>query len=602
MDTILTEKINNLLRDVSLIDIMRDTQKVVHRGGSQYLVQCPFHSGGGEKNPSMSVDDSKGLYKCFTCNESGNIIKYLKLRNGMSFKDAIEYLGKRFSIDVSDFFSTKGSKKAYIHKESKRINKIAMNVYGANLLAKDSSGQYKNKEAVSYLKKRQIPFEVVKKFKLGYAPRYWDLLTTTLNKKGIKSSNLVALGLSKTKNNQRFYDAFINRIIFPIINENEETIGFGGRSIDGAEPKYLNSKESLVFKKKFTLYGINVARNAMMKEDTAIIVEGYMDVIAMQKMGITNVVGTLGTACTEYHIKLISKYCKNIVFAFDNDDAGIRATEAAFRLALKENFNPTVLIPNGVKDFDEYFTFSSIDDFNILYGQRIAWYDFLIDNMLRVSDDSLNKKIEFLQKIYSYLVLINQSVALDSIMDNICSRLSISKQSFVDDFEKYKKGFSKNSYSSNFSNAASVEAVNNNNEYAEEKELIYLLIINPKLIASYESVLSLDDFRGSVAKDIYAKLLMLDSSDISTSDICLALDNKHITSRVESISQSPMYTESAEEKINLAIKKMRDRSIKEEKQKIIDASGIHNILQGEPDIDKLCNTINRIQSLNKIAD
>ena len=598
MDQILTEKINQLLRQVSLIEILRDSQKVVHRGGNQYLVQCPFHGGGGEKNPSMSVDDDKGLYKCFTCNEDGNIIKYLRVAKKLSFKDSISYLGKRFSIDVSDFFSSKGSKKAYIDKESKRINKIAANFYGKNLLSKNDEA-YKYGNAIDYLKKRRIPFEIIKRFKIGYAPAYWDLLTKSLQKKNIKNSSLLALGLSKTKNNNRLYDAFINRIIFPIINENDEVIGFGGRSIDNTDPKYLNSKESFIFKKKFTLYGINIAKNAIMQRDNVMLVEGYMDVIALHKMGISNAVGTLGTACTEYHIKMLTKYTKNIVFAFDNDDAGIRATESAIRIALKENVNPAVSMPNEVKDFDEYFVNHTVEDFNILYELRISWYDFLINNMLKLKDDSLEFKVTFLQKMFTYLVLINHNVIIDEIINHIGARLSIDKNSLSSDFERYKKGFSIDISHKKTSYTDTKSKEENTSEYSEEKELIYLLIVNPNLITKCEEHLTLEDFNGKIAEELYIKILIANKAKITTDDLCLALDNKHIKEKVNSIRNNPMYTENVEDKIELAITKMRQRSIKRKKQKIIMDSQIHNILQGDKDIDKLCISINEIQNINK---
>lgn len=591
-----TEKISSLLRQVSLIDILRDTQKVVHRGGTQYLVQCPFHSGGTEKNPSLSVDDDKGLYKCFTCNEEGNIIKYLRLKMGLSFKDSVIYLGKRFSIDVSDFFSTNASKKDFIYKESKRINKIAMNFYGKNLLCKDENG-YKYSEAVNYLKNRNIPFEVIKDFKIGYAPKYWDLLTNTLRSQGVKNGSLIALGLGKTKNGNNVYDAFIDRIMFPIIDENGDVIGFGGRSIGSVEPKYLNSKESLVFKKKYTLYGINSAKTAIMKADSVMVVEGYMDVIAMHKMGICNVVGTLGTACTEYHIKKLASYTKNIVFAFDNDDAGARATESAVRIALKFGLNPTVLIPYQVKDFDEYFEVNTIEDFELLYQNRLSWYDYLIDNMLAANDNSLEYKLSFLQKMFTYLTLIDSNVVIDEVIVNVSKRLQVDRTSLANDYEKYKKGFAVDRNVGSGSKKVASEV--NTREYTEEKELIYLLIVNPRLISFCDGILSMDDFNGSMAKELYLKLLLLNKEALTTEDICLNLNNKNIREKVDAIRNMPMYTENVEEKITLAAEKMRERAVRIKKDHSEAKTKVQSLLSGDGSIDELCSAISEIQAFNK---
>ena len=242
-----------------------------------------------------------------------NVITYLKEKENMSFKEAIEYLGKRFSVDVTDFFSAKSSKKDKIYLESRRINRIACNFFGKTLLLKDKNGNYFYKEAEKYLKKRKIPFSIIKEFKIGYAPPSWNALIDALAENKITINNMHILGLaSVSKNNpNHYYDTFVNRIMFPIINEREEIVGFGGRSIDGKEPKYLNSKESLIFKKKSSLYGINIAKSYIMKQDEIMLVEGYMDTIACHKMGIKNVVGTLGTAITEEHAREIKKYTKS---------------------------------------------------------------------------------------------------------------------------------------------------------------------------------------------------------------------------------------------------------------------------------------------------
>ncbi len=590
-----TEKIHNLLRQVSLIDMLRDTQKVVHRGGTQYLVQCPFHSGGTENNPSMSVDDDKGLYKCFTCGEEGNILKYLRLKMGLSFKDSVAYLSRRFSIDISDFFSGDSSKKDFIYKESKRINKIAMNFYGKNLLLKDENG-YKYSEAVNYLKNRNIPFEVIKDFKIGYAPKYWDLLTKTLQSQGVQNGSLIALGLGKTKNGNSVYDSFIDRIMFPIIDENDDVIGFGGRSIANIDPKYLNSKESLVFKKKYTLYGINRAKTAIMKADSVIVVEGYMDVIALHKMGICNVVGTLGTACTEYHIKKLTRYTKNIVFAFDNDPAGAKATESALRIALKVGLNPTVLVPYQVKDFDDYFETNTVENFNLLYEDRYTWYDYLTNNMLEQDDGSLEYKLSFLQKMFTYLTLVDSSIVVDEVIANVSRRLQVDRSSFINDYERYKSGFS---VAQPIKNKSSGDEKKGSGEYIEEKELIYLLIVNPRLISFCDSILSMDDFNGSMAKELYLKLLLLNKEALTTEDICLNLNNKSIREKVDTIRNMPMYTENVEEKIGLAAEKMRGRAVKIKKDYSKAKIKVQSLLHGDGSIDELCDVVNEIQAFNK---
>ena len=243
MDNVLIEKLNLLLRQVSIISLFKDHYKVLHRGGSKYTVQCPFHKDGNETNPSMSVDDDLGLYKCFACGASGNIITYLREKEGMAFKDAVLYLGRRFSVDTSSFFTNKVSQKDMLYAEMKKINDFTSLFFAKTLLSKNKNREYVYSDAVAYLKKRKIPFSVLKEFKIGLAPPKWDALFNSLKKvKDVDIKNMFDVGVIREsrKAQGKYFDNFINRIIFPIINARDEVIGFGARSIDGSEPKYLN--------------------------------------------------------------------------------------------------------------------------------------------------------------------------------------------------------------------------------------------------------------------------------------------------------------------------------------------------------------------------
>lgn len=626
MDSSLTEKINILLRQVSLVDILRDGgYKITLRGGTKYLVQCPFHKNGQEENPSLSVDNEKGLYKCFTCGAKGNIITYLKEKNGMSFKDAIIYLGKRFSINVDDFFSKKSSKKAAVILESKRVNKLAMHFFGKKLLLKKENG-YVYKNAVAYLKKRGIPFDIVKEFKIGYAPPLWDNLSLTLTKdKKADVRYLASLGLSKTKNGLRYFDSFINRIMFPIISEDGSVLGFGGRSIDGGEPKYINSCESIIFKKKYTLYGINVAKNHIMKSDMVILVEGYMDVIAMHKMGVKNVLGTLGTACTEYHIKLIKKYTKNVVLSFDSDDAGRSATNLAIRVCLKESVKPFIFTLSEAKDLDEYFSFSTLDDFNKLFEKRVVWYDYFI-NEVKKNSPGIEERMRHIEFIFSFIDLLEHATEREAVIAHMAECLSINKNLLVSDYEKKRNASNQNSvrYSADrynesgsylssgskhsygkyqpYSQNQRRESDKKEREYNEEKEIIYLLTLNPQYIDFVEKALDIEMFNGAIAKELYARLLTIDKDKRTVENALLSLDNENIAKRIKAKADSPLYKEAIESKIVYGVKKMKERREKDEKKKAIMSTDIKDILEKESDINTLIDAIKKIQGGKKSDD
>ena len=601
-DNLFIEKLNSLLSRVSLIDILRDKYKVVHRGGSQYFVQCPFHKDGQEANPSMSVDDSKGLYQCFTCGAKGNTITYLKEKEGMDFKDAVKYLGNRFSVDTSGFFSAKSSSKEQIYLESRRINRTACNFFGKNLLLKDKNGDYFYKEAVQYLKNRKMPFAIIKEFKIGFAPPSWDALIKSLSSNKISVKNMYALGLvNVSKNNpNHFYDNFVNRIMFPIINEREEIIGFGGRSIDGKEPKYLNSKESLIFKKKSCLYGINIAKKYIMKEDEIILVEGYMDTIACHKMNIKNAVGSLGTAISEGHAIEIKKYTNNVVLALDGDEAGIKATQKAILILLKFDLKLTILSVKETKDLDEYFTIYDKNGFDNLYKNRLNWYDFIIETCMKGEKEpnnlSIEEKLKIVNILYRYLNELKSETEKQMIISHIASKLSIDREAFNKD---YINSFKENrdnkflNYNSN-NNVLKNKNIKTDNNFYYENSLIYLLALNPSLIKEAEREIGVDLFKKDITKEFYIRLLTL-GKDATSEDALNILGNENIANRIK--SRENLYKDNIKEKLEELIIKMKSGDLDYKRKELLNNN--LNSIQNKDSFESICAKAREIHLLNK---
>ncbi|WP_347292706.1 DNA primase [uncultured Brachyspira sp.] len=591
MDTLFTEKLNQLLSNVSLIDILRDRYKVISRGGSQYTVQCPFHKDGQEANPSMSVDDSKGIYKCFTCGAKGNVFTYLKEKEAMDFKEAVKYLGNRFSFDTSNFFSQKNKHKDQVFVESKRINKIACNFFGKNLLLKNNNGEYFYKEAIDYLKKRKIPFSIIKEFKIGYAPPSWNALIKALNENNISTNNINALGLASiSKNNpNHFYDTFINRIMFPIINEKEEIIGFGGRSIDGKEPKYLNSKESLIFKKKSALYGINIAKTHIMKKDEVILVEGYMDTIACHKMNIKNVVGSLGTAITEEHAKEIKKYTNNVVLALDNDEAGQKATKMAILTLLKFDLKLTILLIETTKDLDEFFTINNANGFDILYNKKLTWYDFLLKTSTNkdIALLTIEEKLYIVKLFYNYLDVLKSETEKQMIISHISSELSIDRDAFNRDYLR--------TLTNKVQNTKVVSALQKpikDNKFYYENSLIYLLALNPSLIKEAEKEIGVDLIKKDITREFYIRLLTL-NKDATAEDALNVLGNEHIANQIR--SKEKLYTDNIQEKLEELIVKIKSGDIDYRREEVLKT----RTLQSNEGFEAICNKAREIHLLNK---
>lgn len=603
MNNLFIEKLNALLSRASLIDILRDKYKVVHRGGSQYTVQCPFHKDGQESNPSMSVDDSKGLYQCFTCGAKGNTITYLKEKEGMDFKGAVKYLGNRFSVDTSGFFSPKNPQREQIYFESIRINRIACNFFGKNLLLKDKNGNYFYKDAVQYLKNRKMPFSIIKEFKIGYAPPSWDAIIKSLssnNKISVQNMNILGLVNVSKNNPNHFYDNFVNRIMFPIINEREEVIGFGGRSIDGKEPKYLNSKESLIFKKKSCLYGINIAKKYIMKSDEVILVEGYMDTIACHKMGIKNVVGSLGTAINEGHAIEIKKYTKNVVLALDGDEAGIKATQKAILVLLKFDLKLTILLIKETKDLDEYFTIYNKDGFDTLYKNKLNWYDFILETCLETKGKELNnlsieEKLKIVNILYTYLNELKSETEKQMIISHIASKLSIDREAFNKDYINSNKG----NKSSNFVSQNYILKNKDNktdNSFYYENSLIYLLALNPSLIKEAEREIGVDLFKKDITKEFYIRLLTL-NKDATSEDALNMLGNEDIANRIK--SREKLYKDNTKEKLEELIIKMKSGDLDYKRKEILNNKNINNSIQSNDNFESICEKAREIHLLNK---
>ncbi len=547
----------------------------------------------------MSVDDDKGVYKCFTCGAKGNIITYLKEKENKSFKEAVQYLGSRFSVDVSGFFSAKTSQKDKIYLESRRINRIACNFFGKTLLLKDKNGNYFYKDAEKYLKKRKIPFSIIKEFKIGYAPPSWNALINALMENKITANNMNILGLASiSKNNpNHYYDTFVNRIMFPIINEREEIIGFGGRSIDGKEPKYLNSKESFIFKKKSSLYGINIAKTHIMKKDEVILVEGYMDTIACHKMGIKNAVGSLGTAVTEEHANEIKKYTKNVVLALDSDEAGIKASKKAILTLLKFDLKLTVLSIKETKDLDDFFTIYDRSRFDILYNNKLNWYDFIIESEIKSdassADITIEKKLEVIKGFYKYLDALKSETEKQMIISYIASKLYIDREAFNKDY-LLQHAHRSNRYGSNIRSGKKIK--NTDNKFYYENNLIYLLALNPSLIKEAEREISVDLIKKDITREFYIRLLTL-NKEACCEDALAVLGNEHIANRI--LSRKKMYTENVYEKLEELIIKIKSGEIDSKRKEVLENNSLNGILKNDDGFEAICSKAREIHLLNK---
>ena len=336
----------------NVVDIISQHTQLKSAGGGM-MGRCPFPDH-AEKTPSFSVSESKQVYHCFGCHKKGNIYTFLQQYNGMSFREAVEFLANRAHIALPQINEADAAKQdaATIKKRQlAKVNKLATEYFYENFKNLPSSHPVRQ-----YAEKRKLSDDIVTIFQIGYATDEWDGLVKFLESKNVPMALAEEARLVKARTGGKsgYFDIFRDRLIFPILSTMGEPIAFGGRIIQQGEPKYLNSPETLVFHKGKVLYGLSETAKYIRSEDQALVVEGYMDLVSLYQSGIANVVATMGTAMTGDHARLLNRMTKNIVVLFDGDSAGQEAAQRSLPILLAADVYPKGLVLPDGQDPDDY--------------------------------------------------------------------------------------------------------------------------------------------------------------------------------------------------------------------------------------------------------
>jgi DNA primase len=316
---------------------------VLKKRGSNLLGVCPFHN---ERTPSFTVSPAKGFYKCFGCGKAGDSVTFMMEHEHLTFPEALRYLAKKYNITIEE----EAPSAEQIESQSQREALFVVTSYAQKHFTNELwNGDEGRAIGLSYFRERGFTDEIIKKFELGYAVDKWDDLTKSAIEAGYLQENLVKAGLTIVQE-QKVYDRFRGRVIFPIHSLTGRPIAFGARilKVDPKSPKYLNSPETEIYYKSKTLYGISQAKKDIINKDTCFLVEGYTDVVSLHQAGVENVVASSGTALTVEQIRLIGRYTKNITVLYDGDAAGIKASIRGIDLILEEGMNVRVILfPDG---------------------------------------------------------------------------------------------------------------------------------------------------------------------------------------------------------------------------------------------------------------
>ncbi len=482
------------------------------QSGSNFSGLCPFHS---EKTGSFHVNQGKQIYKCFGCGEGGDVINFVMKIENLDFIEAVKLLAEKNGIEFKTNLSEEDKAKMEKIKIIQDIHLKSARFYFANLTKSKNPGY-------DYLKRRGLSDKIIKKFGLGYSLYSWNSLMEYLISLGYEKKDLVLSGLVTHKeNDNKYYDRFRNRVMFPIFDYRGNVIGFGGRVLDDSLPKYLNSPDTLLFNKRFNLYGLNYAKKSIVN-DSLILVEGYMDLISLYEHGIENVVATLGTALTNDQGRLIKRYASTAIISYDSDDAGIKATLRAIEILKNQNINIKILNLKDCKDPDDFIKKYKKEGFLKAIDEAISHIQFQINILKKKFDFNKDEHlIKFAKEAALIIKSLSSPVEKDYYIKYVSKEYNISFDAMKEEVygKNYKNKIKNYKKFSKFEQKP-IEKIKNieNGEKFVEETFIKLLLDNKELRQISLLKISEDDFLINDSKEIFNLIIKNKELDKITID------------------------------------------------------------------------------------
>ncbi len=421
-DLMIPDEIVREVRErAAILDVVSDYVGL-KKAGANYLGLCPFHS---EKTPSFTVNPVKGMFHCFGCGAGGDVVSFVMRIEGLSFPEALRVLARRVGVEIQDRPLTPHEKRVADERETLyQVHEIATRFY-ERILLEDPAGE----RCRAYLKKRGVDDATVRSYRLGFAPDTWDLLARYLEQKKVPLEAAEKAGLLRQRERGGYYDGFRNRLLFPITDIQGRPIGFGGRVLDDALPKYLNSPESPIYRKSDVLFGLGTAKHAIREKGAVFIVEGYFDHLALFRAGIHNVVATCGTTLTAGHLKTVRRFADTAYLLFDGDSAGKKATVRSMDLFLEESFPARVVrMPEG-EDPDTYLEKYGSESFAGAVADAQPIFEFFFRDLCRQTDIAgVGGKIAVIDELTPRLRKIADSVERDLYVREVARFLAVEEK------------------------------------------------------------------------------------------------------------------------------------------------------------------------------
>ena len=462
---LISENVINQVRDRADIAEVVGHHVSLTRAGQNLKGLCPFHQ---EKSPSFTVSPSRQIFHCFGCGAGGNVFTFLMRITGANFPETVRELGQKLGIDVPESGPSAGPQAA----QASRLEPLnrAVTAWFQQNLRESATGA----TARDYLASRGIQAGTIERFEIGCAPTEWDGLVKALSKQGFSPDDLALAGLTIAREQASgSYDRFRSRVMFPITDLRKRVVGFGGRILGEGNPKYLNSPDTPLFKKGQTLYALDLAREAVARLKTVIVVEGYFDAVALHQAGLTHTVATLGTALTAEHIQVLRRFASKVVLLFDPDPAGVRAALRGLDLFVNSGLGVKVVtLPTG-EDPDTYVRKEGPEAFARLEEQAPSLLDFSLEHSLSTAESStIEGRIRSVDDVLRILQKSEHPIEREERIRVVAERLGISQQRLIERYPALVQSEGRRPVAAQSAGVTSTMFKGAN----EERDLVYLLL------------------------------------------------------------------------------------------------------------------------------
>ena len=573
-----------------IVDVISSYVKL-QKKGSSYFGLCPFHN---EKSPSFSVSRGKQMYYCFGCGAGGNVFTFLMEYENYTFQEALKYLADKAGVELPETeYSAQAKERADLKAILLEINKIAAQYFYVQL--KSSKGE----AGLSYLKRRELSDDTIKAFGLGYSNKYSDDLYRYLKERGYKDEMIAKAGLISIDERHGAHDKFWNRVMFPIMDVNSRVIGFGGRVMGDAKPKYLNSPETLIFDKSRNLYELNRARST--RKPYFLLCEGYMDVISLHQAGFTNAVASLGTALTPGHASLIKRYVKEVYLTYDSDEAGTKAALRAIPILKDLGITAKIIRMEPYKDPDEFIKNLGAEAFEERIGRARNGFMFSLEVLERDYDmHSPEGKTDFMREVARRLGEFEEEIERNNYIEAVA-------QAYHVGYEELRKLVVKTAVQQGLAKPVSRpkqtrKEKKEDGNITSQKVLLTWLIEDENIFSQICKYISPEDFTG----DIYRKVASILYEQYEKQQVNPAQIMNHFTDEEEHREVASLFHTKIKELTTLGeqekalketIIRVKNHSIEEAARNLAptDIAGLQRLMEAKrqlQDLEKLHISIN----------